>query len=425
MKKIYLIFIFLLALTPCSRAQILSMEEDGSAMFPTNTGGSVVRNYNDDYAIGFFKGSGGGYFYAVQANVAMLPFTHGNRMYVSGTWEINDICFVGAELYFCGSDGTDALIGHFPVGNLLAGSGPVIIDCRKITTINTPRRLVAFSNGTSQHNVAVVCDSYVVNYDFSSTNGNKFDFTTPNGERIHDVLLYNGSIFYIGTDITEDCITIRRNTISHMDTMFNLWRYYPTTSGTHVISTGCLATLMTNDRLAVVHQTVNSDTIFELNQLTIQMPNMQCVDRHTYVNLHRAQYHDLKYIPATQRLELLYTDLVNYDTYVLEWQPMVINYYSANMLQPSLRYSSLDRWSIDYFLTISGYHWLLQNTQSTGWANSCETSLQVNVIPRPPHYMDNPGTIKPKSNPSISSFSVNTGVSTFSVGVGCMKKNQN
>lgn len=417
MKRILISFGMLMVFSHSLWAQLQSYIEDASGSFGPTAGSSVVRNFNDDYAIGFFKDAATSYFYAVDVNSGAVPFTNGNRMPVSAGWEVKDIYFHNNEAFFCGNNGTNGIIGRFPLDKLIAGSGPVSVEYVTFSS-KKPSRLVAFSNASFYGVVAIDSCSIVI-CNFPSLSYCTYTFS--GGELVHDVLLKGDTLLYIGTNFSNNCVTVRRSSCTTPTTVSHPWCYYPASSSTHIITTGSIATLLPNDQMAVVHQVSNEDNNFEMDMLVINLPNMLCIDRHAFVNLHRVRYHDLKYIPTTQRLELLYTDFALYDRYVLEWQPLQNYNYPANVLQPVLRYNSMDRIGDKCFFMVSGFHWMLQNTLSGGWTNSCESHWLTNVIHKQVHNSLPFGTDEYFSLPlSISPMIYNTAVNSFNVAIDCL-----
>ena len=400
-------------------AQLQSYIEDASDSLGTANGISLVRNYNDEYAIGFFKDSAASYFYAVKTASGMVPFTQGNRIQVNGSWDVKDIYFHNGIAFFCGNNGTDGIIGRFPVINLINGSGAVIVDCRTISGAPL-RRLVAYGNAPS-YRVAAIDSTVIVLGDFTSMNYKYHSFPTIYGEMMYDVLLKGDTLLYVGADFNNNCISVRVSSCSTPDHLSAPWRYHPATPADHIITTGSIATLLPDNRLAVVHQVSNEDNNFEMDLLVINLPNMQCIDRQVFVNLHRVSYHDLKYIPFTQCLELLYTDFALYGRYVLEWQPFQSSNYLANVLQPTSWYNSMDRIGDKCFFMVSGFQWMLQNSFAGCWPNSCETHWLTNVTHEQEHGhgLEGSDVNISASNPFTPTI-YNTSVNSFKVAVDCL-----
>ena len=419
MTRLLISFGMLLVFSHSLWAQLQSYIEDASGSFGATAGVSVVRNYNDEYAIGFFREASTSYFYAVKTASGMGTFTQGNKLAINGIWDIKDIFFHNGEAFFCGSVGIDGIIGHFPVSNLINGSGGVALVSRIVP--NKPlRRLVAYGSAPSYHVVAI--DSTVIaSCDFTSISGSRHYLPLSDGELVYDVLLKGDTLLFVGTDTTYNCVTVRRSSCSVPIPVSNPWRYHPATPPARVITTGSIATLLPNDKLAVVHQIGNEHQQIEVDLLTIQLSDMQCTDRQAFVNLHRVHYHDLKYIPATQRLELLYTDFVLFDRYVLEWQPYLSTTYSANVLQPVLRYNSLDRIGDKCFFMVSGFQWMLQNTLAGSWENPCEMHWLAPIINKQTYNMDNPAaTLSPGPLPLLTPTTFNIPVTSFNVAIDCL-----
>ena len=281
-------------------------------------------------------------------------------------------------------------------------------------------RLVAYGSSSS-YRVAAIDSTVIVLCDFAALQYHFRDFPLVDGELVYDVLMKEDSLLYVGTDTTYNCVTIRSSSCANPLILSAPWRYHPALAPSRVITTGSIATLLPYDRLAVVHQIANEQHNIEMDLLIIQLPDMQCIDRHAFVNQHRVHYHDLKYIPTTQRLTLLYTDFVQFDRYVLEWQPLLNNNYTANVLQPVLRYNSMDCIGNLHFFMVSGFQWILQNTLGVGWANSCETHWLATVTHKPAHYK-NPGNYSLNLTYYINFTPVpfNTSVSPFKVTIDCL-----
>ncbi len=390
MKKLFLFAVITAVASLCSmQAQIVSQMNQSVGLFSSTDPRSVVRNYDSNYVVGYASGKVSGvskkYFYITEANEGITPLGASRWLEIPSGWCVKDICIDNGYAYFCGAEGTgNGLLGRFQVSSLISGSTVNIDYIHATSDVDTLYRLTVAHNTLSTAWAVAIGRKRIAISDINAlTNIHYIELSdTADSETMFDVVQYHDTLYFWGTNKAKNALTVRRCRTFPLwlDPLLHTVNCYMPTVG-EVDWHGCTATVMPSGKIAVAHQTVEN-SVPKIDLVVFDPVAMDIVKHQVYVNQHRVEFCDMRYMPVSQSLVLLYHDLTTTQTPVVEWKPNVVGSYGANAIIPDLRLYSLDRLTFDAFVSECGHSWFMQRTPAlSAWQQACQPFWVAPVRP--------------------------------------------
>ncbi|MGX8714050.1 MAG: hypothetical protein ACSW8I_10345 [bacterium] len=404
MKTRFFFAAFMLLAVTGMQAQLNSLITDASPTFTNPTGTNIVRNYNNQFAVGFLKDNANSYFYSnmIEAFSApsTMPLTVGRKLQVDSGWVINDIKIFGEYTFFCGRDGiTNGIIGWFHTNDIWTGGMvyvtklditiPVsLLNLKKMAVINTP---------TGAINVVLIAEGmppiqkdYIVEVrDVLGSSPVSYSYTTlpaissTQKQTLHDVLVMNNKVFFIGMDTRSSYNTffIRKASSTNVfgdPSLSQVYYYNPVGTSTVIPQIKPCAEAVGGSRIAVAHQ-IHGGNVSGVSTVVsyIDTSAMNCVYAHVQHNGNRWNLLEMKYIASTNSLILLSDQSVS-STFSV-FHPAITIPYSFCQIPSDDQYTSLDLLNNQSFLSAGGCKWFLQRTTSSSLPTPCITPTELQV----------------------------------------------
>ena len=391
-------------------SQAISVETDASAVFPTTFSGTIVRNYNDLYAVGYLRDSVDGYFYssAIEAFSipSTLPFTLGTRMKLFNQWTIQDIQVHRNYIYFCGTDGSNhGLYGRFHINDLLSPGIHNFIAYRfvdvkclnKIVVVDTNSKtnLIAIGEGYNyagvDHDVIIEVKDYN-NYPTIPLIALMSAADLSHREILQDVLVVGGKAIFVGMDTRTPFKTffVRRSNKYNVvldNELHNTYHYTPALSvGSVITSLSTCSAVMEDKYVSIAHMCDNPPNGFNMLVNTIDaLGYLNSISVHMISHVNRAELVEMKYLPLVKNLVLLsYNGM--YQTDFLIWNPgNTTTYTTTSSYENNIMYSSIDVLNNQSYISASKSHWFLQRTYPSITPSYCKPSQNMQVQIVTPH----------------------------------------
>lgn len=444
MRNKIIIISLLLSISGSVSAQLVSVITDASLAFPTTIDGTIVRNYNDQYAVGYLECKLGHCFYCNNieefSSTGTTPLTSGTKMVLACNWEIKDMQVHRDYVYFCGTDGLNhGLFGRVSISDL-STPGSYIISAYNVPSYYFPcfNKLAVVDNGTR---VGLVASGYYVygtdttdiimeigDYNNAGTSSRYALLPRINNvyrEKLHDVLTVGDSIVFVGVDTKTpyNTIFLRRsdkhnvfgggiNSIHYyfLTASHGLVPWFSTRSAKINEQIVSIAHLCTNSEGSTSIRIVNIDAINTLNSLLVQ----------DLSEINRSLLIEMKHLPLVNNLVLLHYDVAYNESRYLIWRPFnTTSYVTSILYDGSNRYSSLDLLGADSFISSQRSQWYMQRTFS-GFLNATCLPYYNNPISIIPPYsrQDIPSSLASMPLP-VSTLSCSSTTSSTTLNIKC------
>ena len=400
-KNILLLFYLFLALP--SFAQFNSQTADLAGMFPAATEESIVRVYNDQYAVGYFNDGTNGYIYLSEITGFYSPGLPSlnvvRAVQLPILVNIYDMRCHGKKVYFCGSYGSQPLYGWFEIDELISNSA-VGYEAFWLPTALTPTlsinqlsKLLVFDDPTGVPHIVAAgknttppYEEYIVDITGYS-NVRCAPLLMPVGsdqQHIDDVVECGNYVAFIGSDhntsVSNRAFYARRVQKPNIfDAMIDtLYMFYSSDSNCMPMYRTASTTL-NEECIAVAHQGCSEG--YDARMARIAVGNeMTCLAVQHCPGLRRTYKKELAYNPQTMKLTLLgvLSEPPEYAQDIVEFRPFEPLPYLARHIIPMHEYfSSLAMFENGAAIAVSKTEWYLQRIGATT-GSSCRT---IQIMP--------------------------------------------
>ena len=384
MKKI-LFFLIVMAICASSMAQVVYVESVGAS----NSDRGIVRE-ND---IAYFEERGQGYFAYIPSLGALTYY----RAKIPEKWRILDFHVMDGIVYFCGYNtlNTTALLGHFAISNLIAGSASYqIFYDNNIGNYLTVLNRIAIAKDKQTGTLSVMAIGrndntdperngsnrvvYLDNY-YSGTPGCIFNTQLDDDPgRYWDVVTTESFFVMVGTrTFPTNTMTLRKvhrgTSNAAFLSIFNQCYYYPCD---YRFYSGIRATALNGDYIAASSYYDYGSTIDgKLQLFTINTVTSQMEYNRRFIGL-VFDYGDftipreIAYQPATKRVMVLGNILTDStSSFILDMDPysssaidvpnLYFKYKRNNNIPPAKLFTSLIPAASDVMKVACGASWML------------------------------------------------------------------
>ena len=380
------------------QAQLNSLLTDASATFTNPADTNIVRNYNDQYAVGYIVDNGTPYFYSAPIDSfsvpSVVPLTAGYKINVPNGIEVSDMKILGENTYFCGkknfSFGVFGTYGWFKTDELWTSS-TVTIHYFTIPPMFNLKKMDIARSLTGMINIVAIGEdnssprkSCIIEIpDAIDTLSNALSFASmPSlSQTLNDIHIVNNQVFFVGMDINPSFNTffIRKSTSFNVladPSLSQIYYYTPTNNVTVLHYIAPCAEVLSNNQMAVAHQNYFQGVNIAVSY--IDLMSMNCVSSHFLSQENRSELHEMKYIVNNDALFLLYNNIGG-NSKLLAFHPTQVPPYSSYALRSTQKYTSLDLLNSQSFISSGKNFWYLQRTTFSNPLYPCITSFEVQI----------------------------------------------
>ncbi|MGX8714079.1 MAG: hypothetical protein ACSW8I_10505 [bacterium] len=399
MKTRFFFAAFMLLAVTGMQAQLNSLLTDASVTFPNAADTNIVRNYNDQYAVGYIFDNDTGYFYSAQIDSFSAPSTStltvGNKVKVPNNIKVNDMKIYGDYTFFCGNlDYTLGVYGWFRTDELW--NSPTVnfhrvfvfslINLKKMVIANTSVGRIDIiaigEDNTSLRNSCIVEILDAMNTSVTNcTYAPMPTLTNSQRQTLYDLHVINNQVVFVGMDTRSSykTIFIRKASSTNVlgdPNLSQVYYYTPANNATILHSIAPCAEVLPNNQVAVAHLCFTTRTNIAVSY--IDLGTMNCVSTHYLTNENRSELHEMRYIAAIDNLVLLYNNVSNNSNF-LAFHPTLTPTYSSYYLRSNDKYTSLDLLNNQSFISAGKNFWYLQRTTNPTPLYPCFTSTTIPI----------------------------------------------
>ena len=394
MKHRLIIPVLLLMAFPV-RAQFVSMQADATPVFPNAQDSSIVRVYNDQYAVGYIRDSSQGYLYAAEVSGFDTPgascMTNGIMAVLPISFIVKDMCCIGQIVYLCGRIGTNGFCGWFDIAELLGApllnvhytplSGS-IRSLRKLVVpfFNDPYNSIIDAIGETNGGedcIVEILNNTTVNMAILPP------WLGTNAGQLDDLIVYNERILAVGSskyvNVSNEAFYVRHFPWGQLaDTPDIHQQYvYTTTSGQACPIWGTASTVSDDGKLLVAH-----DITYDAKCLAVIDidNNLACEAVHMRQPTRTSYNVSLEFLPSTGEALLNYKVIGNaWSSFLLFRPTLSVAYLSTDSPHYGTVFSSSTRLGGNSIIAVSKNRWELQRQNSYPPYSSCTPINEASV----------------------------------------------
>lgn len=393
MKHRLIIPVLLLMAIPV-RAQFDSFDADASTVFPLATDSSVVRVFENQYAIGFIRDGGAyNYFYASDVSgfgdPGMPCLSMATKVDVPAGLVVHDIVFAGQRAYFCGQTPTTGVYGWFEVPELLY-SAVVHINYAPISGLNKLRKMVVVDPNPTASLIIAVGDDGIYDHMVRINQGKPFEvmqlpaWGATGAGQVDDLLVCSDTLYFIGSDKNTNTSSSafyisKAYTYPSLNPTEIGRRYiYESSSAVFLPVQGSASAMTINNQIAVAHGAIESHGVYVRLALINSQLDMTCVSVQSFQGDRSNSYIHLELMSLTADVVLTLKN-IGLTKYVA-LHPYLLTPYLTTIYRSALSSSiSSTRLGGNSQISSSDNRWEIQRFNTVPPDSCCHPYVPINV----------------------------------------------
>jgi hypothetical protein len=370
-------------------AQNHSLQTDAIVEFPLAEDSTIVRNYNDQYSIGFIRDNGNSYFYSTSIQPFMgtgsVPLTSGTKMPLPPGTVVNDMVQQDGLTFFCGHlNHVWGIYGWFSTNDLCTGT-ICSVECRYYTPPISLKKMVIVKTGlASGPNIVAIGEDFSslgVNYIIEILGAMTTSphllyaplpaYTSNIKQTLRGVHVIGDQAVFVGVDSrpTYKTFFVKKANAQHVvyDVQLATTYYYSPIDGSEIMTQfePC-SEVVNNDILSIAHMAVNNELGTQMAITNIDvLGTMNCINTHVLTRYNRTHLYDMRYEPACKSLVLLHGMGSPNPSNFFVYQPLMNTSYPTHIFSSTEQYRTLDVLGNAGFISAGTNQWFLQQIPST------------------------------------------------------------
>ncbi len=416
-----LIFCIFASIFHSASGQLNSLLEDANIFFPNANDNTIVRNYNNKYAIGALHDGNNYVLYstAIEAFTdpsSTLPLTSGTRSPMLAGYTVKDLKIYGDVVFICGTEpGGNGYYAFFSAPSIVS-TGVVPITEYKLISLQELSKFIIVRKATGVGIVGIgKIDSgdCIVEVPQIGIPNYYFGLLPTSSETLQDVMLVGKEVVFTGMIQSSEtrALYVRKSSAINVlggPDLSTMYTYIPTNPAYQIqgVIVPTSSTVVDDRFVAIAHQcSAPSVPSVITNVSVIDISSMNIVNTHCYHNGNRASLGEMTYLSTPKQLVLpMNQELVSFN-------PSINTPYVTTLLNTNLHYTSTHSVDMQNVIAAGRSQWFLQRVSSSGLGQSCHpgTTVPITLMPYRKNVTERPliifpGTIGYATPNSISSF---------------------